>query len=123
MEHFAGLDVGTHLTSVCVIDAKGEIQFEAELATDPDLLAKALKKWRASLRQIGHEADSMAPWLHTEMAARGFKMVCLEAFHARQPRPPGDEGAAQQDRQARRPRHRCSRRPPRRASEAACRTS
>lgn len=65
MEHFAGLDVGTHLTSVCVIDAKGEIQFEAELATDPDLLAKALKKWRASLRQIGHEADSMAPWLHT----------------------------------------------------------
>lgn len=84
MEHFAGLDVGTHLTSVCVIDAKGEIQFEAELATDPDLLAKALKKWRASLRQIGHEAGSMAPWLHTEMAARGFKMVCLEAFHARQ---------------------------------------
>jgi len=84
MEHFARLDVGTHLTSVCVIDAKGEIQFEAELATDPDLIAKALKKWRASLRQIGHEAGSMAPWLHKELAERGLKMVCLEAFHARQ---------------------------------------
>lgn len=84
MEYFAGLDVGTHLTSVCVIDAEGAIAFERELPTDPDTLAKALKPWRASLRQIGHEAGSMAPWLHGEMESRGFRMVCLEAFHARQ---------------------------------------
>jgi len=84
VEYFAGFDVGTHLTSVCVIDAKGEIAFECELPTDPDTLAKALKPWRASLRQIGHEAGSMAPWLHGEMEQRGFRMVCLEAFHARQ---------------------------------------
>lgn len=84
MEHFAGLDVGTHVTSVCVIDAKGETVFEAEIATDPDLLTKALKKWRATLRRVGHEAGSMAPWLHAELEARGLKMVCLEAFHARQ---------------------------------------
>lgn len=75
VEHFAGLDVGTHLTSVCVIDAKGETVFEAEIATDPDLLTKALKKWRATLRRVGHEAGSMAPWLHAELEAAGFGRV------------------------------------------------
>jgi transposase len=67
-----------------VVDAKGAIVFEAEIATDPDLLAKALKKWRTTLRRIGHEAGSMAPWLHGALEALGFKVICLEAFHARQ---------------------------------------
>lgn len=83
MDHFAGLDVGTKDTTVCVIDENGSIVFEAEVATDPDILAKALRPWRRSLRRVGHETGAMAPWIHAELAARDIKVVCLEAFHAR----------------------------------------
>ena len=43
MEHFAGLDVGTKASSLCVVDQDGTIVFEADIPTDPDLVARALK--------------------------------------------------------------------------------
>lgn len=83
MEHFAGLDVGTKASSLCVIDQDGEIIFEADIPTDPDLLTKALRPWRRSLRRVGHEAGSLSPWLHAELESRGVPVICLEAYHAR----------------------------------------
>lgn len=83
MEHFAGLDVGTKDTSVCVIDHQGSIVFEGTVPTDPDALAKALKPWRRTLRRIGHETGSLSPWLHPALEARDLKVICLEAFAAR----------------------------------------
>ena len=56
MEHFAGLDVGTKASSLCVVDSDGEIVFEAEAPTDPALIARALRPWRRTLRRAGHEA-------------------------------------------------------------------
>lgn len=83
MEHFAGLDVGTKDTSVCVVDSEGAILLELSVPTDPDILAKTLKPWRRSLRRVGHEAGSMSPWLQRELEARGVPAVCLDAFAAR----------------------------------------
>lgn len=83
MEHFAGLDVGTKDTSVCVVDAEGTMLLECAVPTDPDALAKALKPWRHTLRRVGHEAGSLSPWLQRELEARGLKAVCLDAFAAR----------------------------------------
>ncbi len=83
MEHFAGLDVGTKDTSVCVIDHEGSIVFEGAVPTDPDALTRAMKPWRRTLRRVGHEAGSLSPWLHGALEARGLKVVCLEAFAAR----------------------------------------
>ncbi|RYG29325.1 MAG: hypothetical protein EON93_16905 [Burkholderiales bacterium] len=42
MEHFAGLDVGTKASSLCVIDQEGAIVFEADIPTDPDFLTNAI---------------------------------------------------------------------------------
>lgn len=56
MEHFAGLDVGTKDTSVCVVDAEGTMLLEISVPTDPDILTKTLKPWRRTLRRAGHEA-------------------------------------------------------------------
>jgi len=83
MEHFAGLDVGTKASSLCVVDQDGTIVFEADIPTDPDLLARALKPWQRTLRRVGHEAGSMSPWLHAELESRGVPVICLEAYHAR----------------------------------------
>ena len=71
MEHFAGLDVGVKETSVCVVDEAGTILLEVSVPTDPDVLVKALKPWRRTLRRVGHEAGSLSPWLQRELEARG----------------------------------------------------
>ena len=43
MEHYAGIDVSLELSSVCVVDAKGQIVKEAKVPSDPDALVAFLK--------------------------------------------------------------------------------
>ena len=43
MEYFAGLDVATEETAICLIDGAGSIVLEAMVATEPEAICKALK--------------------------------------------------------------------------------
>ena len=83
MEYFAGLDVATEETSICVIDGAGSIVLEAAVATEPEAICKALRKHLPRLRRVGHEAGSLSPWLQTELTKLGLPAVCLEARHTR----------------------------------------
>ena len=38
MEHYAGIDVSLEQSSVCVVDAKGQIVCEAKVASEPEAL-------------------------------------------------------------------------------------
>ncbi len=42
-----------------------------------------LKPFLPKLRRVGHEAGSLSPWLHPELAALGLPVVCLETQHVR----------------------------------------
>ena len=82
-KHYAGLDVSTKKTAICVISDDGEIAFETEVGTDPEEISAALKPWRRSLARVGHETGSLSPWLHKELQRCGMPIVCLEALHTR----------------------------------------
>jgi len=83
MTHFAGLDVSTKTTAVCVITADGEVVLETSVATEPDAIAEVLRPYRRTLRKAGHETGSLAPWLHKGLQRLGVPIVCLEALHTR----------------------------------------
>ncbi|MBL8544298.1 MAG: IS110 family transposase [Hyphomonadaceae bacterium] len=83
MEHFAGLDVATVESALCVVDGAGKIVFEAKLASEPAAIAAALKPYAQSLRQIGHEAGALSPWLQHELKAMGWSIQCLETVHVK----------------------------------------
>lgn len=83
MTCFAGLDVSTKTTSVCVITDVGEVLLETSVATEPDVIAAALRPYRRQLRLVGHETGSLAPWLHKRLQRAGLPIVCLEALHTR----------------------------------------
>jgi hypothetical protein len=38
VEHYAGLDVSLEQTSVCVVNAQGEVVREAKVASEPEAL-------------------------------------------------------------------------------------
>jgi len=75
MEYFAGLDVATEETAICVIDGAGSIVLEATVATDPETIWRALREHLPRLRRVGHEAGSLSPWLQAELTKLGLPAV------------------------------------------------
>lgn len=79
---FAGLDVSQKMTSICVVDAKGGVVFEADTETVPAAIARVLKPYKRQLKSVGQEAGNAAPWLEKELIRAKFPMVCLDPLRA-----------------------------------------
>ena len=64
MRLFIGLDVSLEKTAICVVSAHGEIIKEAEVASEPEALARWLSDLDGSIAAIGLEAGPLSQWLH-----------------------------------------------------------
>ena len=83
MEHYAGLDVSLELTSVCIVDARGEIICEAKAPSDPEALIGFLNGQQLEIGRVGLEAGPLSQWLHAGLIAAGFEAVLLETRHVK----------------------------------------
>ena len=83
MEHYAGLDVSLELTSVCIVDAGGEIVCEAKVASEPEALIGFLAARELPIVRVGLEAGPLSQWLHSGLARAGFDAVLLETRHVK----------------------------------------
>jgi hypothetical protein len=81
MNFYAGLDVSLKETSVCIVDAGGEVVLERKVLSEPEAIDKALRIQEDSLRRVGIEASSLGGWLQVELAKRGFEAIVIEAHH------------------------------------------
>ena len=52
MEHYAGLDVSLEQTSVCVVDAQGQVVREVKVASEPEALIRFLGDSNSRLRGL-----------------------------------------------------------------------
>ena len=82
MKHYAGLDVSLEETSICIVDESGGIVKELRAPSDPEALAKALKRLALPLERIGLEACSLTAWLHDGLRAAGWSAICIETRQA-----------------------------------------
>jgi len=83
MAHFAGLDVSIEETAVCVVAEGGAVLMQCSVATEPEVIAKALSPFAATLKRAGHEAGALSPWLHPALLALGIPAVCMETRQVR----------------------------------------
>jgi transposase len=83
MEHYAGIDVSLERSSVCVVDATGQILREAKVASEPEALVGFFRQLGVAVTQIGLEAGPLSQWLHAGLTAAGFKAVLLETRHVK----------------------------------------
>jgi transposase len=83
MDYYAGIDVSLELSSVCILDASGQIAREAKVASEPEALATFLANLNLPLTRVGLEAGPLSQWLHAGLVQAGFEVVLLETRHVK----------------------------------------
>ena len=83
MDYYAGIDVSLGLSSVCVVDATGQIIREAKVASEPEALTTFFAGLSLPLTRVGLEAGPLSQWLHAGLQRAGFEVVLLETRHVK----------------------------------------
>src|SRR4051812_12252165 len=83
MTIFAGLDVGDKSTHVCVVDDEGTIVWRGECATDPEVLAKTLRRHASGLIRVVLETGPLSAFLYHGLFERDVPVTCICARHAK----------------------------------------
>lgn len=83
MEQYIGLDVSQKETHICVVDRSGKVLDQGREATQPDLLAKAIRRLAPSAALVVLETGGQSSWLHRELEARGVPAVIVDARRAK----------------------------------------
>jgi transposase len=60
------------LSSVCIVDATGEIVKEAKVESHPDALVKFFNAFGLPLIRIGLEPGPLSQWLYAGLTGAGF---------------------------------------------------
>ena len=72
-----GLDVSLASTAICVLDEKGKIVTEAQVASTPEALVAFMGKLEHEIAATGLEAGPLSHWLHKGLADAGFETVLM----------------------------------------------
>ena len=83
MEHYAAIDVSLEWSSVCVVDAAGQIVREAKVQSEREALVGFFAKSGLRFTRIGLEAGPLSQWLFSGLAQAGLPVVCIETRHTK----------------------------------------
>lgn len=83
MDMFAGMDVSDKTTHLCVVGGDGAVRRRDVVVSDPDVLAKWLKKHCPGLVRVVLETGPLSTFLYHGLAERGLPVICICARHAK----------------------------------------
>lgn len=79
---YVGLDVSKDATQVCVVGVEGRVLWQGKVPTDPDALARSIRRRAPGASLVGLEMGAMAGWLWRGMRAHDLPVHCIDARHA-----------------------------------------
>jgi transposase len=80
---YAGLDVSDKSTHLCVVDGEGAVVRRDVVASDPDVLAKWLKRHVPDLSRVVLETGPLSTFLYHGLVERDVAVICICARHAK----------------------------------------
>jgi len=83
MTMYAGLDVSDKQTHICVVDAEGAVIRREVVASDPEVLAKWLKKHCSGIVRVVLETGPLSTFLYHGLFERTVPVICICARHAK----------------------------------------
>ena len=81
MSCFAGLDISTAFTAICIVDADGVVISETTVDSTPEGVMGFLDGAGVAIERIGLEACPLSEWLFESLAEGGYPVLCLETRH------------------------------------------
>ncbi len=79
MDYFVGLDISLRSCALCIVDTKGNVLLERELACEVNDITECLSEFEFPIERVGLEAGTMSQHLYFGLQAAGFDVVCMEA--------------------------------------------
>lgn len=83
MTIYAGMDVSDKTTHLCVVDGEGVVVRRDVVASDPDILAKWLKRHCPGLVRVVLETGALSAFLYHGLVERDVPVTCICARHAK----------------------------------------
>ncbi len=83
MKIYAGLDVSDKTSHICVVDGAGAVMRRDVVASDPDILAKWLKRHFPGLVRVVLETGPLSTFLYHGLVERAVPVICICARHAK----------------------------------------
>src|ERR1700712_3548221 len=83
MDHYVGIDVSLELSSLCVLDAAGQIVREAKVASEPEALIGFLTGLALPLARIGLEAGPLSQCCTRRSLRRVSRRCCWRRVTSR----------------------------------------
>ena len=83
MEHYAAIDVSLEWSSVCVVDAAGQIVREARVWSEREALVAFFAESGLSFARIGLEAGPLSQWLYAGLVEAGLLAILIETRHVK----------------------------------------
>jgi transposase len=83
MEHYAAIDVSLEWSSVCVVDATGQIVREAKAQSERETLVTFFAQSGLRFTRIGLEAGPLSQWLHAGLIEAGLPAILIETRHVK----------------------------------------
>ncbi len=80
---YAGLDISDKKTSICIVDADGDLHWQGVCPSDPDALSRTLKKQAPGLATTVLETGPISSFLYHGLQKRDIDAVCICARHAK----------------------------------------
>jgi transposase len=79
MNHYVGLDVSLKTVFICIVNDKGRVVKEQELASTPEVIGGFLMGTGLKIEKIGLESGSLTHYLKKGLQEMGFQVVAMEA--------------------------------------------
>jgi transposase len=79
---YVGLDVSVARTSVCIMDALGQIVREQSVASTPEAIAGAIRAAGTNVERVGLEAGINSGWIARGLLDAKLPVIVIDATHA-----------------------------------------
>ena len=79
MLHYAGLDVSMKTTFVCIVDEKGKVIKEAEVASEGESIGRFLRTTGLKIEKVGLESGCLTHYLKKDLMTQGYSVAGMES--------------------------------------------
>jgi transposase len=79
---YVGLDVSVGRTSVCIMDAVGQVVHERSVTSTPEAIATAIRATGTEIERVGLEAGINSAWIARGLRDAKLPVIVIDATHA-----------------------------------------